>query len=77
MMVNNKTDKSLLVKGIKNLVISISFMFLGPTLTFISSKITIAYKKYVAIILGIIICILAVYYAFRGISIIMKSLFNK
>ena len=61
---DNKTDKELLIKGIKKMGFSLIFMFLGPTLIHIafSNKEKSLYVP--LLILGIIICGLAIFFAF-------------
>ena len=75
-METNHTDKTLLVSGLKKMGLALLCMFIGPTLTYISPGIDDETKKYAALVLGIIICIAAVYFGFMGIKTILKSLFN-
>lgn len=76
-MKNNKTDKTLLFKGIKTLVFALLSLFMGPIL------LSFAYSKpddslyYPLLIIGCFICAMAVFMIFRGIKIIMSSMFNK
>lgn len=71
------TDKDLLVKGLKNLFIALVCFFLGPTLTYISYDIENTLKKYAALILGILLCLLALYLSFKGLKTVMDSMFKK
>ena len=76
-MEENKTDRELLVKGLKKMILSLIFMFLGPTLIYIafSNK---EKSLYIPILfIAIIICGLAIYLAFKGIMIIIDSMFKK
>lgn len=76
-METNKTDKDVLVKGLKIMGITLICMFFGPSLFYIAS---INQEKSLYIPLLIIaaaVSILAIYLAFKGINTIMDSLFNK
>lgn len=77
-MTQPRTDKQLLYKGIKIMVLTGLTMFLGPTLLYIG----IAANKgsdlsLITIIVGIAICIGAIIMAFYGIRTIMSSMFKK
>ena len=71
------TDKDLLVKGLKHLFIALVCFFLGPTLTYISYGIDDTLRKYAALILGILLCLLALYFSFKGLKTVMDSMFKK
>lgn len=76
-MITKKTNKEILIKGIKKMLLSALFMFLGPTLFYIA--LTNKEKPlYIPILLvSIIICVLAIFFAFKGIKTILDSMFNK
>ncbi|WP_341216816.1 DUF6095 family protein [uncultured Wocania sp.] len=76
-MKTNKTDKNILAKGLKTMGISLGFMFLGPTLIHIalSNKEKPLYIP--ILIIAILICSLAVFFAFKGINTILDSMFKK
>ena len=76
-MNENKTNKDLLVKGLKKMGISLLLMFLGPT--FIHIAFTNKEKPlYIPLlILGILGCATAIYFAFKGLNTIMDSIFKK
>ncbi len=75
-MEDNKTDKDVLINGLRKMGISLIFMFLGPTLLYIafSNKEKPLYIP--LLILGLIICGAAIFFAFKGIQTIMDSMFN-
>ncbi len=75
-METKQTDKIVLIDGLKKLGIALVCMFIGPTLTYISAGIDNTLKKYAALILGIVLCLAAVYFAFIGIKTILKSIFQ-
>ncbi len=72
-----KTDRYLLVKGLKNMGLSVACMFLGPLLlhTALSNKEKPLYIP--ILILAILLCGLAIYLAFKGLQTIMNSIFKK
>ena len=76
-METKRTDKTLLVKGIKTLAFSLLSLFIGPILM------TIAFsdkENSLYILLLIIACLIfamAIFLIFKGIQTIMKSMFNK
>lgn len=73
----NRTNKELLVKGLKNMGISLAFMFLGPTILYMAFSNQEKSTYILVMIIGLIICGLAIYFAFRGLKIIMDSMFKK
>lgn len=76
-MTENKTDKQLLVKGLQKMGISLVLMFIGPTIVYLalSNKEKPLYIP--LLILGIIGCGTAVYFAYKGINKILDSMFKK
>ena len=72
-----RTDKTVLVKGLKIMGYSLICMFLGPTLFYIAGTNSEKPLYIPLLILAIIICGLAVYFAFKGLNTIMKSMFHK
>lgn len=76
-MENNKTDKSLLIKGVKTLVFALLSLFLGPILLSqaLADKANSLYIP--TLIIGCLISAFAVFLIFRGIKIIINSLFKK
>lgn len=76
-METKRTDKKLLYKGIQTMALSAFLMFAGPTFLYIalSNKEKPLYIP--LLILGGILCILAVYKAFKGLNTILDSMFKK
>lgn len=76
-MENNKTDKALLFKGIKTMIFALLSLFMGPILL----TLALGNKEkplYIPIlIVGSLICAFAVFLIFKGIKIIMSSMFKK
>ncbi len=75
-MDENKTDKVVLVKGLKKMGLSLIFMFLGPSLLHIAFSNNEKPLYIPLLILGIIICGVAIFFAFKGIQTIMDSMFK-
>lgn len=75
-METKSTDKEILIKGLKQLGLSLLLMFVGPSFLYLilSNKDKPLYI--VLLIIGILICCLAVFFAFKGINTILKSLFE-
>lgn len=76
-MPEHNTNRDLLVKGVQNMGICLVLMFLGPTLLYIAFSNQDKSTYLLVLIISIIVCFLAVFFLFRGIQIIMKSLFSK
>lgn len=72
-----RTDKEVLVKGLKLMGGSLACMFSGPTLIYISQTKLKAPIDTIMLIIAIIICGLAVFFAFKGINTILDSMFKK
>lgn len=76
-MSNSGTDIRILKKGLKNLILALPLLFLGPyliTLGFLNKE---NVMLYVFLVFGITAAVAAVYFAFRGINTIMDALFGK
>ena len=76
-METNRTDKALLFKGIKTLAFALLSLFMGPIL--ISFAFSDPENKFYTplLIIGCLISAFAIFLGFKGIKIIMNSLFNK
>jgi len=76
-METNKTDRKILVKGIKTLVFSLLSLFMGPI--FLSFAFSNKEKPlYIPLlIVGCLISGFAIFLLFKGIKTITNSLFNK
>lgn len=72
-----RTDKNLLYKGLNKMALSLICMFIGPALLYIAFSNTEKSMYYLILILGATVCILAIYFAFKGIMTIMDSMFKK
>lgn len=76
-METNRTNKNVLAKGLKIMVAALACMFLCLTLVHIA--LTNKEKPlYIPIlIVAIIICVLAIFFTFKGINTILDSMFKK
>jgi hypothetical protein len=76
-MEEHKTNREILVKGLKTMGFSLACMFLGPLLIHMafSNKEKPLYIP--ILIVSIAICGLAIYFAFKGINTILDSIFKK
>ncbi len=75
-METKKTNKELLVKGIKIMGFTLILMFLGPTLFYIALNNTEKPLYIPLLITASLLCILAIYFAFKGLKTIMDSMFK-
>lgn len=67
-----RTNKEVLVKGIKFMAISLFFMFSGPFLLHLGFKL----RNFLTIGIAGLFCIAAILLAMKGLHTIMKALFN-
>ncbi|QCE39981.1 DUF6095 family protein [Psychroserpens sp. NJDZ02] len=75
-MKTKSTDKDILVKGLQQLGISLFFMFAGPTLLHL--VLTNRERDFYIplLIIAILLCVLALFFIFKGINTILDSLFK-
>ena len=76
-METDRTDKKILVDGLKKMGISLALMFLGPSILHIAFTNTQKPLYIPLLILGIIVCGLAIFFAFKGLMTIVDSMFKK
>ena len=69
-------NKELLFKGLKYSIGAIPLMFLGPIFIHNAFMNKHTWIHYIVLGVGILLCITSVYLMFKGIQIIMKSLFD-
>jgi hypothetical protein len=75
-METKRTDKVLLFKGIKTLLFALLSLFMGPILLTIALNSPEKPLYIPILIVACLICAMAVFLLFKGIKIIMNSLFN-
>nr|WP_321224686.1 DUF6095 family protein [uncultured Psychroserpens sp.] len=71
-----RTNKNLLIKGIKIMGISLVLMFLGPTFLYIALSNTEKSLYIPILIVALIFCTTAVFLAFKGLKTIIDSMFK-
>ena len=70
-------NKELIFKGLSRLFIAILFAFTGPVI-YTSAVRNEDHPFFIPVIgLGLIACILAILYGFRGIKLLVKGFFNE
>ncbi len=75
-METKRTNKDVLVIGLKKMGMALLFMFLGPTLLYVAFSNQEKALYIPILIVGIAICACAIYFAFKGINTIMDSMFK-
>ncbi|WP_317166924.1 DUF6095 family protein [Winogradskyella schleiferi] len=73
----NRTDKDILVKGLKQMGICLLLMFAGPTLLHLTLDNKDKSLYIPLLIVSILLCILAISFLFIGINTILNSIFKK
>ena len=71
-----RTNKDILVKGIKKMVISLVMMFTGPTLFYIATTNKEKPLYIPILVISLLICAGAIFFAFKGLQTIMNSMFG-
>ena len=76
-METERTNKEMLAQGLKKMGIALVLMFAGPTLFYIitSNKDKAFYIP--LLIISLVLCAGAIFFAFKGIQTIMNSMFGK
>ena len=75
-METKRTNKPQLVKGLKTMGITLVTLFLGPVLLHAGLSNTEKPLYIPLVIAGIVVCGAAIYLGFKGIKIIMDSIFK-
>lgn len=75
-METKRTNKTLLVKGLQNMGICLVLMFIGPTVLYLAFSNQDKPTYILVLILAIVLCLAAIFFMFRGLYIIMQSIFN-
>jgi len=70
------TNKDLLLKGIKTMGICALLMFIGPTLLYLVLGNPEKPFFFPLVIIGILVCGVSVFLGFKGLKIIMGSMFG-
>lgn len=70
------TNKNILFKGIRFLGIALPLLFIGPSVIHSSFKNKEHSLYYPILVLGVLCCALGIYFIFRGVTTMVKALFN-
>lgn len=76
-METKRTDKEMLVQGLRKMAISVVMMFAGPTLFYIATTNKEKPLYIPILIVSLLMCIGAGLVAFKGLQTIMKSMFGE
>jgi hypothetical protein len=71
-----KTDKDLLVKGLKYMAVCAFLMFLGPSFLYLIMSNSEKAFYIPLLIIGILLCIAAIFMLYLGIKTILDSMFK-
>ncbi len=71
------TNKEILAKGLKKMAISLVMMFAGPTLFYLATSNKEKPLYIPLLIISLLICGGAIFFAFKGLQTIMESMFGK
>ena len=71
------TNRDVLNQGIKYLAWALPLLFIGPTVIYNAFINKDNNWHYLVLAIGIIICFFAMFFMFKGLNTIMKSLFGK
>ncbi|WP_066225294.1 DUF6095 family protein [Formosa haliotis] len=75
-METKRTNKKVLIEGLKKMGISLACMLLGPSFIHIAFTNTEKPLYIPILIIGLIICGLAIFFAFKGLMTITDSMFK-
>jgi uncharacterized membrane protein len=70
------TNKELLAKGVKSLFGALPLMFIGPSIMYNAFMNKQNNWHYLVLIIGCIICLVSVFFAFKGLKTMTDALFN-
>lgn len=71
------TNRDYLNKGIKYMAWALPMFFIGPSVIYNAFQNQHTNWHYLVLAVGIAVCFFAVFFAFKGLNTIMKSLFGK
>ena len=71
------TNKEVLNQGIKYLAWALPLLFVGPTIIYNAFINKGNVWHYLVLAVGITVCFFAMYFMFKGLNTIMKSIFGK
>ena len=75
-MNTKRTNKAVLIKGLKTMGVTLLMLFLGPFLLHAGLSNPDKLLSLPLVIMGLLVCGAAIYLGFKGIKIIMDSIFK-
>lgn len=75
-METKRTNRNLLIKGIKTMGVCLLLMFIGPTMLYLAFSNQEKPTYHLVLIISVLLCMGAIFLLFRGIYIIIQSIFN-
>ena len=75
-MNTKRTNKAVLIKGLKTMGVTLLALFLGPFLLHVGLSNPDKLLYLPLVIMGLLVCGAAIYLGFKGIKIIMDSIFK-
>ena len=76
-METERTNKDMLAQGLKKMGISLVLMFTGPTLFYVITSNKGKAFYFPLLLISLVLCGGAIFFAFKGIQTIMNSMFGK
>lgn len=72
-----RTDKDLLVKGVKSFLYTMGAMFMAPTIIYQAFKNQENVLFWPVLVVGLFLAILAIYLGFRSVNIVINAVFGE
>lgn len=70
------TNRDILNKGIKYMAWALPMFFIGPSIIYNAFQNKQTHWHYVVLFIGIAVCFFAIYFVFKGLNTILKSMFG-
>jgi hypothetical protein len=70
------TNRVILNKGIKYMAWALPMFFIGPSVIYNAFQNQDTYWHYLVLVVGVLICFGSIYFTFKGINTIVKSMFG-
>lgn len=70
------SDKKIVFKGIRFLAVALPLLFIGPSVIYSSFKNQNHSYYYIVLSVGVLCCVFAMFFIFKGVKTMVKGLFN-
>lgn len=70
------TNREILNRGIKYMAWALPMFFIGPSIIYNAFQNKQTSWHYLVLFLGIVVCFFAIYFVFKGLNTILKSMFG-